>query len=165
MDSIALKHQFPFYNDLHAIFTARMQKNWWIKPEDRSSKCSKRKSATERFSSQDPNNDEVENKAPGSSKKTKENDIWRSNLKKLLKGFVKREMEMERQWRETFRVIEEERRLKKEEWRMKMEALERENMMMEIMWREKEEERREREETRAMKRDALISTLFNSLIR
>lgn len=174
MDPKALKQQFPFYDDLHAIFTARMQNNWWIEAEDRSG-GSKWKT-TERFSSEDQDGNKEENdedEAFGSSTKRKKGTKkgrWirdqlehKRKLKEILKGFVEREMEMERQWREAFRVREEERRLKEEEWRMKMEAIEREKMMMEILWREKEEKRREREEERAEKRDALISALLRSL--
>lgn len=180
MDPKAPKQQFPFYNDLHAIFAARMQRNWWIEAEDQS-RGSKRK-ATEQFSSEDPNDDggeegkDDEDKAFTSTRTTKRTikngEKWRrakdeesSNLKEILKIFVKREMEMERQWREAFRVRDEERRLKEMEWRMNMEALERERMMMEMIWREKEDERREREEARAQNRDALISALFNRLVR
>ncbi|XP_022950464.1 trihelix transcription factor GT-3b-like [Cucurbita moschata] len=150
MDPKAFKQQFPFYDDLHAIFTARMQKNWWIEPENRA-KDSKRKATIERLSSEDPKR----------GKRRREEDE-RSNLKEIMKGFVEREKEMERQWREAFRVREEERRLKEKEWRMKMEGLEREKMMTWIMWREKDAERREREEARALNTHAFISALLRS---
>lgn len=57
-----------------------------------------------------------------------------------------------------------EREVFEQEWRSSMEKLERDRMMMEQSWREREEQRRAREESRAEKRDALLSTLLNKLI-
>ncbi|XP_008464201.1 trihelix transcription factor GT-3b isoform X1 [Cucumis melo] len=166
MDPKALKHQFPFYDDLHTIFTARMQKNWWVEAENRSG-------VLKRKANEDPNGDrELENEEKTKTKNVTKKRKWKRdndleeherNLEEILKGFLKREMEMEREWREAFRVREEERRLKEEEWRMKMEGIEREKMTMEILWRENEEKRREREEARAQKTDALISALLTNL--
>lgn len=51
------------------------------------------------------------------------------------------------------------------EWRQTMERLEREKIMMEQAWREREEQRKVREESRAEKRDALLTTLLNKLLQ
>lgn len=59
----------------------------------------------------------------------------------------------------------QERRVLEQEWRQSMEKLERERLMLEQAWREREEQRRMREESRAEKRDALITTLLNKLLR
>ena len=57
-----------------------------------------------------------------------------------------------------------ERQLFEQEWRQSMEKLERERLMIEQAWREREEQRRMREESRAERRDALLTTLLNKLI-
>ncbi|CAN4113791.1 unnamed protein product [Withania somnifera] len=45
-----------------------------------------------------------------------------------------------------------------------MEKLERDRMMIGQTWKEREEQRRTREESRAEKRDAPLTTLLNKLI-
>ncbi|KAM7259430.1 hypothetical protein ACFE04_015171 [Oxalis oulophora] len=86
-------------------------------------------------------------------------------LREVLDDFMKQQMQMEMQWREMFEARENERRLKEMEWRETMKALENERLMLERRWREREEQRRLREEVRAEKRDALITTLLNKLRR
>ncbi|KAL2901983.1 Trihelix transcription factor GT-3b [Bienertia sinuspersici] len=75
------------------------------------------------------------------------------------------QLEREAQWREEYEAREEERRKAEMEWRKRMEGLENERLMMERKWREKEEQRKIREEARAERRDALITTLLNKLRR
>lgn len=57
-----------------------------------------------------------------------------------------------------------ERQLFDQEWRQSMEKLEIERMRMEQSWREKEEQRKIREESRAERRDALLTLLLNKLV-
>ncbi|CAN4113793.1 unnamed protein product [Withania somnifera] len=73
-------------------------------------------------------------------------------------------MRIEMQWRETTEKHDREREAFEKEWRSLMEKLERDRMMIEQTWKEREEQRRTREESRAEKRDALLTTLLNKLI-
>ncbi|KAK9168119.1 hypothetical protein Syun_000259 [Stephania yunnanensis] len=88
-----------------------------------------------------------------------------SNLQEILEEFMRQQMQMEVQWRESYEAREEERRVKEVEWKHRMEAIEKERLLLERCWREREEQRRMREEARAEKRDALITALLNKLRR
>jgi hypothetical protein len=84
--------------------------------------------------------------------------------RELLKDFFQQQHRMEMQWREIMERRVQERLLFEQEWRETMVKLERERLMAEQIWREREEQRRMREETRAERRDALLTTLLNKLI-
>lgn len=181
MEAETVRQQFPFYNELQAIFTARMQRMLWAEAEGGAS-GSKKKAVALSSEDEDDNNDESEGEHKGNistmgkrSKKAKNiatasgggggsSNIINS-LKEILDDFLKQQMQMEAQWREAFEARENERRLKEMEWRQTMEALENERLMMERRWREREEQRRMREDARAEKRDALITALLNKLRR
>lgn len=171
------RQQFPFYNELHSIFGARMQRMVWMEAEGGAS-GSKRK-MSQLSSDEDDENEESDigdKKAAGKSKKKKKVKCSSSNtntntntnnynVKEMLDEFMKQQKEMEMQWMKAMEAREEERKMREVEWRQRMEALETERIMMERKWREREEEWRMREEARAQKRDALIDTLLNKLIR
>ncbi|XP_015087464.1 trihelix transcription factor GT-3b [Solanum pennellii] len=173
----ALRQQFPFYNELQAIFAARMQRMLWIEAEGGvggGASGSKKKaiSSDEEEENDDSDGEKVGKKKRkvkgsmmvGSSSGNNNNNLV-SSLKEILDDFMKQQMVMEMQWLKAYEAKEEERRIKEMEWRQTMEALENERLMMETRWREREEQRRMREEARAEKRDALITTLLNKLRR
>lgn len=87
-----------------------------------------------------------------------------SSIQEMLKEFFQHQLRMEMQWREMMERRAHERQLFEQEWRQSMEKLERERLMIEQAWREREEQRRMREESRAERRDALLTTLLNKLI-
>lgn len=171
MEASALRQQFPFYNEIQAIFTSRMQRMLWAEAED-SSKNKKKKGM--QLSSEDEedyvNIEESEADQKGCNRKKKKARIGSggsrlNNLKEILGEFVRQQMQIEAQWMEAFEARENERNLREMEWRQQMEVLENERIMMEQRWREREEQRRVREEARAEKRDALIIALINKLDR
>ncbi|PHT39962.1 hypothetical protein CQW23_18816 [Capsicum baccatum] len=86
------------------------------------------------------------------------------NIQEMLREFLQQQLSIDMQWREAMEKRAREREVFEQEWRSSMEKLERDRMMMEQSWREREEQRRAREESRAEKRDALLSTLLNKLI-
>nr|XP_016466123.1 PREDICTED: trihelix transcription factor GT-3b-like [Nicotiana tabacum] len=86
------------------------------------------------------------------------------NIQEILKDFFQQQLRIEMQWRETMEKRAREREVFEQEWRSSMEKLERDRMMIEHAWREREEQRRMREESRAERRDALLTTLLNKLI-
>lgn len=171
MEPEAMRQQFPYYNELQAIFTARMKIMLWAEAEGGAG--GSKKKAAQLSSDDEDDNEESDHQGGVSRKKTKKagksNIIGSSSgggsLKEILDEFMKQQMQMEMQWREAFEARENERRLKEMEWRRTMEALENERIMMEQRWREREEQRRMREEARAEKRDALITALLNKLRR
>lgn len=87
-----------------------------------------------------------------------------SSIPEMLKEFFQQQQRMEMQWREAMERRAQERQMFEQEWRQSMEKLERERLMVEQAWREREEQRRAREESRAEKRDVLLTTLLNKLI-
>ncbi|XP_004514215.1 trihelix transcription factor GT-3b-like [Cicer arietinum] len=170
------RQQFPFYNELQAIFTSRMERMLWAEAEG----GSKKKGV--HVSSEDDEellgNEESEGDHKGNIRKKKrkkgkmvigggniDSGSISNSLKETLEEFMRQQMQMEAQWMEAFEARENERRLKEMEWRQTMEALENERIMMEQRWREREEQRRVREEARAEKRDALITALLDKLTR
>ncbi|KAL0372008.1 UNVERIFIED_CONTAM: hypothetical protein Scaly_0882400 [Sesamum calycinum] len=82
----------------------------------------------------------------------------------MMRNFIMQQQRIDMQWKESMEKRAVERELFEQEWRQKMEKLERERLMMEQAWREREEQRRLREESRAQKRDALLTMLLNKLI-
>ncbi|KAL6998432.1 Trihelix transcription factor GT-3b [Sarracenia purpurea var. burkii] len=176
MEAEGMRQQFPFYNELQTIFTARMQRMLWMEAEGGASGPTKKKGV--QLSSDDEDDNEESDGEKGGSSKKKRKVILKSSinpggsssasinsLKEVLEDFMKQQMQMEMEWLKAYEAREEERRVKEMEWRQTMEALETERIMMERRWREKEEQRRVREEARAEKRDALINALLNKLRR
>ncbi|KAL2337742.1 hypothetical protein Fmac_012188 [Flemingia macrophylla] len=173
MEQEAMRQQFPFYNEFHAIFTARMQRMLWAEAEGGSKK---NKATTTHSSDEEEDGNDQESAEAGSGRKKKKAKIVSTggggssssninSLKEILEEFMRQQMQIEAQWMEAFEARENERRLKEMEWRHAMEVLENERMMMEETWREREEQRRIREEARAEKRDALITALLNKIER
>ncbi|XP_062095148.1 trihelix transcription factor GT-3b-like [Humulus lupulus] len=193
MEAEVVRQQFPFYNEVQAIFAARTQMRMlWSDPEGAGmSGFSKKKGAMSSDDEEDIHNiNDIDVISEGEQKgnivsssginmrkkkklmKSSSNNvggtsggIGSNNLREILEDFMKQQMAVETQWREAFEAREEERRLKEMEWRQTMEALESERLLMERRWREREEQRRIREEARAEKRDALITALLNKLRR
>lgn len=85
-------------------------------------------------------------------------------IKEMLKEFLLQQQRMDIEWRDMMDRRVRERQLLENEWRQTMEKIERERLMLEQAWREREEERRLREDIRAEKRDAILTTLLNKLI-
>ncbi|KAH8484901.1 hypothetical protein Peur_071404 [Populus x canadensis] len=168
----AMRQQFPFYNELQAIFTSRMQR--MLRAEAEGAATGLKKKAVKLSSDDEDKNEEIiEGERGGSRKKIKKgkavggtsssgNSI---SLKESLEDFTKQQIQMEMQWREVFEARENERMMKEMEWRQTMKQLENDRIVMERRWREREEQRRVREEARAEKRDALITALLNKLRR
>lgn len=88
-----------------------------------------------------------------------------SGIKEMLQAFLQQQQVMEIQWRESMERCAQERLVLEQEWRESMVKLERERMMIEQAWRDREEQRSMREESRAERRDALLTTLLKKLIR
>ncbi|RWR81092.1 trihelix transcription factor GT-3b [Cinnamomum micranthum f. kanehirae] len=87
-----------------------------------------------------------------------------SGILEVLQDWFRQQQHMEMQWQDMMDKRAQERQLFEQEWRISMEKLERERLLLEQAWREREEQRRLREESRAEKRDALLTTLLNKLI-
>lgn len=177
METEMLKQQFPFYNELQAIFTARMQRMLWAEAGDGSKKIKPTQVSTdEEEDDGNEESEEISQKGSTRSRKKKKAKIvsgsgndsrisFYQNLKEILDEFMRQQLQVEAQWMEAFEARENERRLREMEWRQQMEMLENERLLMEQRWREREEQRRIREEARAEKRDALIIALLNKLER
>ncbi|GJV79162.1 trihelix transcription factor GT-3b [Tanacetum coccineum] len=170
MEQEGMRQQFPYYNDLQAIFTGRMQRMLWMELSEGGGSSKKR--VMHLSSDDDDENDESDvEKASGSNKKKKKiatikgNPPDSTNFKEILEDLLKQQMQMETQWMKIYEVKEEERRKMEMEWRRKMEALENERIMHDQRWREREEQRRIREDTKSEKQDALITALLNKLRR
>jgi hypothetical protein len=173
METEAMRHQFPFYNELQEIFTSRMQRMLWAETEDGSKKKATNNSTDDENEEGNEESEAISQK--GRSRKKKKAKIvsesggsssnFFNNLKEILDEFMRQQLQIEAQWMEAFETRENERKLREMEWRQQMEVLENERILMEQRWREREEQRRIRDEARAEKRDALITALLNRLER
>lgn len=173
MDTEGLRQQFPFYNELQEIFTARMQRMLWAEAEGVSKKKATQLSSDDEDEYNNEESEAISQKGSIRMKKKAKiisgsggsNRSILSNLKEILEEFMKQQLQTETQWMEAFKARENERRLREMEWRQQMEVLENERIMIEQRWREREEQRMIREEARAENRDALITALLNKLER
>ncbi|KAI4327942.1 hypothetical protein L6164_020347 [Bauhinia variegata] len=183
--------QCPFFEELHAVFTQRAlnMQRLLLESETRSTQAKKgvKRSSGDRTSeefSEDYDEfdyDSEEERPPRSnSRKRKADNVVTekssrasnvsnsisnaaSSIQEMLKDFFQQQLRMEMQWRELMERRAHERQLFEQEWRQSMEKLERERLMIEQAWREREEQRRIRDESRAERRDALLTTLLNKL--
>ncbi|KAK1262425.1 Trihelix transcription factor GT-3b [Acorus gramineus] len=178
----------PFFDELHAIFTERaktmhralLESETGGGPQSSSKKKLKRPSgemsSDDDFSDEDDDgNDDGsdDDRTSKGAKKRKPQPNRTPSAKagsgvavhEVLHEFLQQQERMEQQWREAMERRAQERRMFEQEWRQSMERLERERLMLEQAWREREEQRRMREESRAEKRDALLTTLLNKLIQ
>ncbi|CAL0331627.1 unnamed protein product [Lupinus luteus] len=184
--------QCPFFEELHAIFTQRAHnmQRLLLESETRSTqpkKVVKRVSGDRSSEELSEDDDEVEDNsddekhARSNTRKRKVDKVamekyskasnpsntpnsTTSGVQEMLREFFQHQLRMEMQWREMMERRAHERELFEQEWRQSMEKLERERLMIEHAWREREEQRRIREENRAERRDALLTTLLNKLI-
>ncbi|KAJ4811454.1 Trihelix transcription factor GT-3b [Rhynchospora pubera] len=174
----------PFFDELHEVFTerARSMQRQLLESESGGGSSSRKKlkrSAGDLSSYELSDDDDVDDDASdgetkpaqGRRRKQKINpsastsgrSSSSSNIQELLQGFLQQQQAMEMQWREAMERRATERMLFEQGWRESMERLERERLMLEQAWMEREEQRRMREETRAEKRDQLLTTLLNML--
>lgn len=179
--------QFPFFEELHAVFVERAKnmQRLLLESEAGSAQAKKRvkkisadRSSDEFSEEEDEDEDESEEEKPARSISRKRKadrtvsvksprpnpGTTTSGLQEMLKEFFHQQQRTEIQWREMMERRAHERQLFEQEWRQSMEKLERERLMVEQAWREREEQRRLREESRAERRDALLTTLLNKLI-
>lgn len=175
--------QCPFFDELHAIFTERTKNMQRLLMESeaggtRAKKKMKRLNgdrSSEDFSEEDDDEDDSEEERSVASRKRKADrekplrttaaDKSRVNgVQEVLQDFLQQQQRMELQWQEMMDRRVQEQHMFEQEWRHSMEKLERERLLIEKAWREREEQRRMKEESRAEKRDALLTTLLQRLI-
>lgn len=171
--------QCPFFNEVHAFFKMKVNRMMagGIAKGQTMLKTVCEDISQEEFTEEQEDGEEEEiivvPKRKEKKRKTgeKEDHSASKNDSDVLKGvaemmrnFMAQQEWIDKQWREVMEKKAEERDAFEQKWRQKMETLERERLMMERAWREREEERRLREERRAEKRDALLSTLLSKLI-
>lgn len=178
--------QCPFFDELHAIFTERANtmQRLMLESEGGNSQPKKKlkrlkglqgeKSSDEYSDDEEDEEEDSEDERIVRNKKRKADrerqrvtaEKSRANsMQEVLQDFFQQQQRIEIQWREYVERREQERRLLEQDWRQAVDKLERERILMEQAWREREEQRRVREEGRAEKRDALLHTLLNRLIR
>eukprot|EP00262_Sarcandra_glabra_P000482 TRINITY_DN10569_c0_g2_i1.p1 TRINITY_DN10569_c0_g2~~TRINITY_DN10569_c0_g2_i1.p1 ORF type:complete len:311 (+),score=91.02 TRINITY_DN10569_c0_g2_i1:63-995(+) len=186
--------QCPFFDELHAVFKEREKNMHRLLLESeagggsvQAKKKLKRLSgerSSDDFSEDDydeEEDEEEEERIPRSNRKRKVNKERQQQrttassdksrapnsttvIQEVLQEFFQQQQQMEMQWREMMERKAQERRMFEQEWRQSMEKLERDRLLVEQAWRDREEQRRMREESRAEKRDALLTTLLNKLI-
>ncbi|KAB1216225.1 Trihelix transcription factor GT-3b [Morella rubra] len=179
----------PFFGELHAIFNERARNTPRVLLESEAGstqvqrslkKLTGERSLDEFSDNEDEDEDDSRGEKPSRSnskrRKVERDKFSRANntgnasssnnsgIQELLKGFFHQQHMMEIQWREMMDRCVQDRLLFEQEWQQKMVMLEKERVMAEQAWREKEEQRKMREETRAERRDALLTTLLNKII-
>lgn len=177
---------FPFFEELHALFTERSNNTPQtpIEPEPTSTQSKKRVTRIDSYQSlpeisEADDDDEYEDeenkitttftipprKKPEREKRARSMNNSSNPIREILHDFFQQQKMIDMQWRQLMEKHAHERQLFEQEWRQSMERLEIERMKMEELWREKEEQRRTREESRAERRDALLTALLNKLVR
>ncbi|KAE8727452.1 Solute:sodium symporter [Hibiscus syriacus] len=179
--------KFPFFEELRALFTERAKnmKRRLLETEAGSDSMQAKKRmkrtttdrSSDEFSEQGEDEDESEEEKPtrGISRKRRKADTntmvpdksprpTSSGVHEVVREFFNQQLRLEMQWGEMMERRARERQLFEQEWQQSMEKLERERLMVEKAWREREEEKRRREESRAERRDSLLTTLLNELI-
>ncbi|XP_052151190.1 uncharacterized protein LOC127769630 [Oryza glaberrima] len=177
--------QCPFFDELHAVFTerARTMQQQLLESESGPSVKKKLKRPSGDLSSEDSDDEEdgggdSGDEKPIRSRKRKTADKRQqsqrmaeksrtsiSSIHELLQDFLVQQQRMDIQWHEMMERRSQERIVFEQEWRQSMQKLEQERLMLEHTWMEREEQRRMREEARAEKRDALLTTLLNKVLQ
>lgn len=175
----------PFFNELHAVFTARVNRiqQTQAKADTVIAKGRKRLNSAsgdqsnEEFIEEQNDDEEVEvnhqagkvravpKRKAGTEKRQKAREPLHNVIGEVMRNFMQQQQMIDMEWRASMEKRAQERERFEQEWQQKMERLEREKLMMEQAWREREEERRVREESRTEQRDALLTALLNKLIR
>ncbi|KVH91538.1 trihelix transcription factor GT-3b-like [Cynara cardunculus var. scolymus] len=184
---------FPFFDEMHALFTERTSNTppTPFDPEATSSHSKKRGIKMDSYQSLEElseDEDEYEDeeikiakatvpprKKPEREKRARTSSLDKpptpkqpssgnNSIREILHDFFQQQEMIETQWRQLMEKHDYERRVFDQEWRQSMERLEMERMRIEQSWREKEEQRRMREESRAERRDALLTALLNKLV-
>ncbi|XP_062184540.1 trihelix transcription factor GT-3a-like [Phragmites australis] len=177
--------QCPFFEELHAVFTehARTMQRQLLESESGASVKRKLKRPSGDRSSgesddEDDYGEESEDEKSMRSRKRKADDKKQqsqrvseksrtgiSSIHELLQDFLVQQQRIDIQWQETMERRAQERLVFEQEWRQSMQKLERERLLLEHSWMEREEQTMLREEARAEKRDALLTTLSNKLLQ
>jgi hypothetical protein len=177
--------QCPFFEELHAVFTerARNMQRQLLESESGASVNKKLKRASGNRSSEESNDEEdygeeSEDDKPMHSRKRRADDqkqqphqmseksrTGTSSIHELLQDFLVQQQRIDMQWQEMTERRAHERLVFEQEWRQSMQRLEQERLILEHSWMEREEQRRMRDEARAEKRDALLTTLLNKLLQ
>lgn len=162
--------QFPFLEELRAIFDARLQRLM----SHSSAELEKNVIPARSYSDDDDSSmlgashiaQEDAGKRPKRKRKRKvgRSGNRRGGVVEMLEEFMRRQERMEAEWCKEEEAREVERAAREREWRETVAAVERERLEAERRWREAEEQRRSREEARAERRDALISALLHRLL-
>ncbi|KAK1430771.1 hypothetical protein QVD17_13766 [Tagetes erecta] len=178
---------FQFFDELHAIFTERSTStpHTPFDPEVSSSQSKSKKRVTRIDSYQsleEISGDEDEykdiippRKKPDRGKQPQTSNLDKpptpkplssgnSSIQEILHDFFQQQQVIDMQWRELMEKHAYERQMFDQEWRQSMERIEIERMRTEQSWREKEEQRKIREESRAERRDELLTLLLNKLV-
>ncbi|PKA62570.1 Trihelix transcription factor GT-3b [Apostasia shenzhenica] len=171
--------QCPFFDELQAVFTERARNMQRLLLESESgtphSKKKLRKLSADRSSDEfsdeedEDEDDSDEERSTRSRKKKTRTTTDKSraavSIQDLLQDFLQQQQRIEANWWAIIDRRAQERQRCELEWRQSMEKMERERLMLEQEWRDREENRRMREESRAEKRDALLTTLLNKLMQ
>uniref|UniRef100_A0A0E0PDM8 Myb-like domain-containing protein n=1 Tax=Oryza rufipogon TaxID=4529 RepID=A0A0E0PDM8_ORYRU len=177
--------QCPFFDELHAVFTerARTMQQQLLESESGPSVKKKLKRPSGDLSSEDSDDEEdgggdsgdekpirsrkrkIADKRQQSQRMAEKSRTSISSIHELLQDFLVQQQRMDIQWHEMMERRSQERIVFEQEWRQSMQKLEQERLMLEHTWMEREEQRRMREEARAEKRDALLTTLLNKVLQ
>ncbi|KAG6488464.1 trihelix transcription factor GT-3b-like [Zingiber officinale] len=179
----ARHQQCPFYDELHAVFAEQAKNTRRLLDESESgaSQTNKRlkKVTGERFLDELSGEGENENSSDGERLPKRErkksgrraaarkplDKAGAARLEEVLRELLQQQRRMDAEWLAAAKRRAEERRAMEQELREAIGRLERERVMLETAQREREEQRRAREESRAEKREALLASLLDKLVK
>ncbi|KAL3650998.1 hypothetical protein CASFOL_007401 [Castilleja foliolosa] len=152
--------QFRFFNELHALFTSRdnrMQQAQLISEDENKAQTGLATDGMPTLKIGQKTEPSVKNilQTP--------NESVVASLQEMLGNFTEQQKRIDMLWEETTGRWAQDIEICERGWNERMKELEKADDLMEQAWREKEEQRISRDETRAEKMDALLTTLVNNL--
>lgn len=158
--------QFPFREELRAIFDARLQRLMSHTSAELEQNINLARSDDDDSSILGTSHiaQEDAGKIPKRKRKVGSSSNRRGGVVEILEELMRLQERMEAEWCKEEEAREVERVAREREWRETVVAMEMERLEAERRWREVEEQRRSRDEARAERRDALISALLHRLL-
>ncbi|OQU85554.1 hypothetical protein SORBI_3004G269500 [Sorghum bicolor] len=127
----------------------------------------KQKRSADPSGREEPDDGGGDDEPPRRSRNTKaaQTSTTSAAIRGLLRDFFEQQLRLDVQRQEMMARRAQERLFFEEQWRESMRRIEQERLMLEQAWAEREEQRRMREEDRAERRDALLTSLLTRLLQ
>eukprot|EP00897_Mesotaenium_endlicherianum_P007532 jgi/Mesen1/6807/ME000035S06188 len=172
--------QFQFYDELDSIFRerAKTMDRLLLDPEGGVRPPKRKRRGVETVgggdeTEEEDEEEEEEDDGKGGKKKVRTviklqqkvtADKHRANsMQEVLDDFFQQQLKVEEEWKAALDRRDAQTRMHEAQWREMRQALEHERLARQAEWKQREEQRLEREEARSQRRDELLSILIHKL--